>query len=100
MSPTPIDQRAIDPELRAEIEAAYAGIERQQAAPGRYADTVATSNVRPFIKPLRSNAVVELTAQAKEQSKKPDANYEAQLQQAWAYTKYINDLRDNRLRNR
>lgn len=96
MSPTPIDQRIIDPELRAEIEAAYAGIERQDTT-NRYAE-VTSSNIRPFIKPLRSNAVAELTAQAKEQSKQPDANYEAQLQQVWVYTKYVNDLRDNRLR--
>jgi hypothetical protein len=96
MSPTPIDQRTIDPELRADIEAAYANVERQQT--NARATAVASPNTRPFIKPLRNDAVVELTARAKEQSKQPDINAEA-LAQVYAYTKYINDLRDNRLRN-
>lgn len=98
MSPTPIDQRAIDPDLRAEIESAYAGIEHQQDTTGRYADTASRLNIRPFVQPVK-NDVVELTTQAKERSKQPDGVYQEQLRQVWAYTKYINDLRENKLRN-
>lgn len=97
MSPTPLDQRTIDPEIRAELEAAYAGIERQQLA-SLHGDT-SVKSTRSLTKPLRDNAVAELTAHAKEQSNSPDTIHEAKLQQVWVYTKYINDLRDNKLRN-
>lgn len=96
MSPTPIDQRTIDPELKAEIDAVYADIERQQTS---VPEVVVAHSNRPFMRTFRTDAVVELTEQAKEQSKKPDANHEAQLQQVRLYTQYINDLRDRKLGN-
>lgn len=97
MSPTPIDQRTIDPELKAEIDAAYANIEQQST--GGYAEVDAPQS-RPFMKSLKTNAVVELTEQARERSARPSQEYEAKLHQVWAYTKYINDLRDRKLGNK
>lgn len=97
--PTPQDTREIDPKLRAEIEAVYAAIDDHSAVDA-YAEPVDQFKIKPFMKSLKADAVVELTAEAKAQSYDPDRLYQNEISQAMAYTQYINDLRDNRLGKR
>lgn len=97
--PTPQDTREIDPKLRAEIEAAYAAIEDRSAG-GGYTEPVDQFRIKPFMKSLKTDAVVELTKEAKAQSYDQDSVYLDQISQAMVYTQYINDLRDNKLGRR
>ncbi len=90
----------MDPELRAQIDAAYAvretspEVAESATLKGGFFENVPGVKAQSFLKSMKPGTVVELTEQARGHSLKPDQLRQARIDQATVYTQYINDLRD------
>jgi hypothetical protein len=98
--PNQPDTREIDPEREARIEAArIAAIEAQPS--GGFSEIAENTKAQPFMKSLKTGAVVDLTEQARSHSYEQDLPDEPEMRrQIEVLTGYVNDLRDRVLGGR